>query len=321
MTAPADVHTAIQDEVEKLLIGNDEVIEGLTIALLTRGHVLLEGVPGVAKTTVANIFARASGLEYSRVQMTPDILPADITGTEVYRQPTGEFELQRGPVFANVVVADEINRATPKTQSALLEAMQERQVTINGRTLSLPDPFIVVATQNPIEMEGTYELPEAQKDRFMLKYNIDVLPRDLEKQVLDRFDTEPDLTPEALEQVITQEQLTTARETVRAVYISEPVKQYLLDIVAETREASEIAHGASTRASLALMNASKAYAAIHERDYVIPDDVLELAVSVLQHRLVLTTEAELSEQPVASLLEELISTVPVPEVNTAELTS
>lgn len=311
---------AIKTEVENLLIGNEEVIEGLTIALLTRGHVLLEGVPGVAKTTVANLFARATGLEYTRVQMTPDILPADITGTEVYRQATGEFELQRGPIFANVVVADEINRATPKTQSALLEAMQERQVTIGGQTLALPEPFIVVATQNPIEMEGTYELPEAQKDRFMLKYEIELLPADLEKQVLDRFDSDPELSSADIDQVITEEQLTNAREDVREVHISDTVKQYLLNVVHATRDADNVAHGASTRASLALMNASKAYAAIHGRDYVTPEDVLDLAVTVLQHRLVLTTEAEMSEQPVSSILEELISSVPVPEAEPPDAT-
>jgi len=320
MTAPAELYEAIQDEVATVLIGNEEVVEGLTVALLTRGHVLLEGVPGVAKTTVANLFARATGLEYTRIQMTPDILPADITGTEVYRQESGEFELRRGPLFANVVVADEINRATPKTQSALLEAMQERQVTIGGRTLSLPAPFVVVATQNPIEMEGTYELPEAQKDRFMLKYELDLLPVAQEKDVLDRFDAAPELGPANISQVVSDADLTAARDTARAVHISDVVKEYLLAITTATREAPEIEHGASTRGSLALMDASKARAAIHDRDYVIPEDVQELAVTVLRHRLVLTTEAKMGERPISEILSEITSEVPVPEASLSELT-
>ncbi|WP_256546724.1 AAA family ATPase [Halobellus inordinatus] len=320
MSTPAEIYDSIQDEVETVLIGNEEVIEGLTIALLTRGHVLLEGVPGVAKTTIANVFARATGLDYTRVQMTPDILPADVTGTEVYRQENGEFELQRGPIFSNLVVADEINRATPKTQSALLEAMQERQVTIAGQTLSLPTPFVVVATQNPIEMEGTYELPEAQKDRFMLKYELELLPTELEKDVLDRFDSTPDLGPEDVEQVVTTDEIIAGRETVEEVHVSDVVKNYLLAIVTATRDASEIEYGASTRGSLAMLNASKARAAIQGRDYVTPEDVRALAVMVLQHRLVLTTEAEMSERPVADILEDLIEQVPVPEAEPAELT-
>ena len=321
MSAPAEIYDAIQDEVKNVLIGNEDVIEGLTIALLTRGHVLLEGVPGVAKTTIANVFARATGLDYTRVQMTPDILPADVTGTEVYRQETGKFDIQRGPVFSNLVVADEINRATPKTQSALLEAMQERQVTIAGDTLSLPDPFVVVATQNPIEMEGTYELPEAQKDRFMLKYELALLPNELEKDVLDRFDATPDLGPEDITQVVTTDEITAAREDVQDVHVSDVVKNYLLSIVTATRDASEIEYGASTRGSLALLNASKACAAIQDREYVTPEDVRSLAIIVLQHRLVLTTEAEMSERPVADILDDLIKQVPVPEADSTELTA
>ena len=196
MTEPEAVHEAIEREAARVLIGNEDIVEGITIAALTGGHILLEGVPGVAKTTIANLFARSSGLEYHRIQMTPDILPADITGTHVYREQTGEFELQRGPVFANLVVADEINRATPKTQSALLEAMQEGTVTIEGETLRLPDPFMVIATQNPIEMEGVFTLPEAQRDRFQLKLLVDLPDRDDERELLDRFDTSPRAGPE-----------------------------------------------------------------------------------------------------------------------------
>jgi len=182
MSRAADVFESIRDEIGEVVVGNDEVLEGLTIALLTDGHMLLEGVPGVAKTTIANTFARASGLSYSRIQMTPDMVPADITGTNVYRQETGEFNLQQGPVFSNLVVADEINRATPKTQSALLEAMEEATVTVDGETLALPSPFMVIATQNPIEMEGVFELPEAQRDRFQLKYTVEVPARAAERE-------------------------------------------------------------------------------------------------------------------------------------------
>jgi MoxR-like ATPases len=233
------------------------MVEYLTISLLTRGHVLMEGVPGVAKTTLANLFARASGLAYRRVQMTPDILPGDITGTRIYRETTGEFELQRGPVFANVIVADEINRATPKTQSALLEAMQERRVTIGGETLALPSPFIVIATQNPIEMEGTFELPEAQRDRFQFKLTIELPDRTNERELLDRFDDEPGLGPENISQVVSEQALTTARDAVTDIYIAPPVQEYILDLIEATRSHPDVRHGASPRATLTFLEHHK----------------------------------------------------------------
>jgi MoxR-like ATPase len=317
MTDPAELYEDVRAEVGNVLVGNEAIVEGLTVALLTRGHVLLEGVPGVAKTTVANVFARATGLDYTRVQMTPDILPADVTGTEVYRQESGEFELQKGPVFANLVVADEINRATPKTQSALLEAMQERQVSLGGESLALPEPFMVVATQNPIEMEGTYELPEAQKDRFMLKYTMELLDFDDEKAVLDRFDDAPELSPADVEQVVSAAEILEARDAVQDVHVTDEVKEFLLGLVQATRESPSIAHGASTRASLALMNASKAQAAIRGRDFVTPDDVLDLAGPALQHRLLLTTDADVNGTTVADALDQAVSSVPTPEVDPA----
>lgn len=313
MSNPAEVYAAIRDEASKVLIGNEEIIEGLTISMLTRGHVLLEGVPGVAKTTIANLFARTSGLEYNRIQMTPDILPADITGTHVYRDATGEFQLQRGPVFANLVVADEINRATPKTQSALLEAMQERSVTIEGETLALPQPFMVIATQNPLEMEGTFSLPEAQRDRFQLKLTVDLPARDIEREILERFDSDPELSPESIEQVISSDELLAAREMVAEVHVDEKVYEYILDIVAGTRETADTEHGASPRASLAFLNAGKARAAIHGREYVIPDDVKALAEPVLIHRLILSTDAELSDTSPADVVESVVSSVRPPE--------
>lgn len=313
MSDPAALYAAIRDEASAVLIGNEDILEGLTVAMLTRGHVLLEGVPGVAKTTIANLFARTSGLDYNRIQMTPDILPADITGTHVYREQTGEFQLQRGPVFANLVVADEINRATPKTQSALLEAMQERSVTIEGETLPLPTPFMVIATQNPLEMEGTFVLPEAQRDRFQLKLTVDLPERESERQILERFDSDPDLGPESVEQVIAAEELVAARETVAAVHVDEKVYEYILDIVAATRESPDIEHGASPRASLAFLNGGKARAAIQGRDYVIPDDIKALAAPILIHRLILSTDAELSDTSPEEVVESVLNTVAPPE--------
>jgi MoxR-like ATPase len=312
MTDPDDLYTTLEDEIATVLIGKTDLVEGVTIALLTRGHVLLEGVPGVAKTTIANLFARATGLEYRRIQMTPDVLPADITGTHVYRESTGEFDLQRGPIFSNIVVADEINRATPKTQSALLESMQERQVTIEGETLSLPKPFIVIATQNPIEMEGTFELPEAQRDRFQFKLTADIPERDDEHILLDRFDDRPTLGPESVEQVIEPRELIEARETAADVYIADVVKEYVLDIVAATRGNPDVEYGASPRASLAFLDGTKARAAIHGREYVIPDDVKALAKSILAHRLVMSTDASLSGISADGVVSDILDSVEPP---------
>ena len=313
MSKPEAFYEKIKQEVEQVLIGNEEVLEGLTISLLTSNHVLLEGVPGVAKTTLANAFARAIGLNHRRIQMTPDILPADITGTQIYREQTGEFELQEGPLFTNMVVADEINRATPKTQSALLEAMQEHNVTIEGQTLALPDPFIVVATQNPIEYEGTFELPEAQRDRFMFKLTVDLPERASELELLDRFDVTPDLSADDIGQAVSIHDLHAAREAVNSVYVDQKIKEYIIDIVTATRTSPQIEYGASPRASLALLNAGKAQAAIRGRDYVIPDDVKGLTHNVLAHRLVLSTEAELSGQPIEEVIGDVTSDVTVPE--------
>jgi MoxR-like ATPase len=313
MSDPAAFYDAVREEAGTVLIGNEEILRGLSIAALTRGHVLLEGVPGVAKTTIANLFARTSGLEFNRIQMTPDILPADITGTHIYRDATGEFELQRGPVFANVVVADEINRATPKTQSALLEAMQERAVTIEGETLALPEPFMVIATQNPIEMEGTFALPEAQRDRFQFKLTVDIPDRADERELLDRFDADPELGPASVEQVITPADLTEARAAVVDVHVADPVCEYILDLVQATRTSPDVEYGASPRASLAFLNAGKASAAINGREYVIPDDIKSLAHPILRHRLVLSTDAELGGESADELITGFLDTVPVPE--------
>jgi MoxR-like ATPase len=312
MSSPAELYEAISEEAGKVLIGNENIVEGLTVALLTRGHVLLEGVPGTAKTTMASLFARATGLEYRRIQMTPDILPADITGTNVYREGTGEFELRRGPVFANTIVADEINRATPKAQAALLEAMQEGRVTIEGQTLALPQPFIVIATQNPIEMEGTFALPEAQRDRFQLKLLVDLPSRENERTLFDRFDSDPGLDVDVVEQVATPGGIMEAREAVTEVYVDEKVREYVLDIVAATRDTPDVLHGASPRATLAFLNAGKARAAIEGREYVTPDDVKALAGAILRHRLILSTDAQLSDLTPDEVVEDVLSSVTAP---------
>jgi MoxR-like ATPase len=313
MTEAEDLYEDVERAMSRVLISNEDLIELLTVSILTRGHVILEGVPGVAKTLVANLFARATGLEYNRIQMTPDILPADVTGTYVYREKTGEFQLQRGPVFANVVLADEINRATPKTQSALLEAMEEQQVTIEGDTLSLPEPFMVIGTQNPIEMEGVFELPEAQRDRFQFKLTVDLPERNEERAILDQFNNDPDLEATDIQQATTKQELRDAADAVKDVYIDERVRDYILDLVEATRESPRIEYGASPRASLAFLHASKARAAIHGRDYVIPDDVKRLAKPTLVHRLVLGTDLELSDVETETVIEDLLEQVPPPE--------
>ena len=317
MSSPAAVYEAIREATSDVVVGNEAVLEGLTVALLTDGHVLLEGVPGVAKTTIANAFSRAIGLSYSRIQMTPDMVPADISGTNVYQQGTGEFTLRKGPIFANLVVADEINRATPKTQSALLEAMEESTVTIEGETLALPEPFMVVATQNPIEMEGVFELPEAQRDRFQLKYTVDVPDRADERTVLDRFDETPALGAEDVTQAVETSEIQAASEAVTDVFVADPVKEYILDIVAETRSSSALRYGGSPRATLAFLAGSKARAAIRGRSYVIPDDVKALAEPVLVHRVIRTTDAELSERTVTEIIQAAVDGVSPPSADTS----
>jgi MoxR-like ATPase len=245
--------------------------------------------------------------------MTPDVLPADVTGTQVYRETTGEFEFRRGPVFANVVVADEINRATPKTQSALLESMQEQTVTVGGETLSLPEPFIVIATQNPIEYEGTFALPEAQRDRFQLKLSVSAPERRKQLKLLDRFDDRPELSPDDITQSVSREQLLTAQAIVRDVYVATPVKEYIIDIIEATNNDETLTHGCSPRAAISLLSVAKAEAALQNRQYVIPGDVKSLATETLAHRVVLGTDAELSDLTTNSVLEDIMTETPTPE--------
>ncbi len=295
----------LRKEVGKAVIGKEGVIELLTIALLSGGHVLIEGVPGVAKTTIAKAFSNAIGLKFSRVQLTPDLLPADIIGIYYYDQKTGEWTIKHGPVFANVVLADEINRAQPKTQSALLEAMQEGQVTIEGITHRLPEPFLVIATMNPLEHEGVYVLPEAQLDRFMLKIEVGFPEKDEEIRLLKRksrsefWDVEP---------IVTRDELRELMKMSGEVEVSDGVIEYIYSIISRTRSDERLLFGASPRAGEHLLYASKASAFLDGRDYVIPDDVKKAVVPVLSHRVLLKAEYELegvrTKDVIADILEE-----------------
>jgi MoxR-like ATPase len=304
--------------VESVLIGQRHLIDGLLVGLLTDGHVLLEGVPGLAKTLAVRTVARALHLKFQRIQFTPDLLPADVIGTQIYNPRTGEFTVKQGPVFANVVLADEINRAPAKVQSALLEAMAERQVTIGEASYPLPRPFFVLATQNPIEQEGTYPLPEAQIDRFMLKLVIDYPARSDELAVLDRMgglSATTDIAP-----VLAAEDLEELRQTVDAVYVDPKVKAYIVDVVRATRKPAEygldltglIQLGASTRAVIALLRASKAHAFLTGRGYVTPEDVKSTAIDVLRHRLVISFEAEAEDLRPDQLVKQVLDKLPVP---------
>ncbi|ASA78631.1 MoxR family ATPase [Thermococcus sp. 5-4] len=299
----------LKKEVSKAVVGKEDVIELLTIALLSEGHVLIEGIPGVAKTTIAKAFSRAIGLSFSRIQLTPDLLPADIIGVFYYDQKTGEWTTKKGPIFANVVLADEINRAQPKTQSALLEAMQEMQVTIEGTTFPLPRPFLVIATMNPLEHEGVYILPEAQLDRFMLKIEIGFPSKDEEMALLRRkslgdfSDVEP---------IVTHEELVGLISEVKKVEASDEILEYIYSIISATRSDERLLFGASPRAGEHLLYAAKSSAFLDGRGYIIPDDVKKVALPVLTHRLVLKVEYELEGVKVRDVVEDILRETEVP---------
>lgn len=280
----------IRTEIKKAVVGKLEEIEVLWIAMLVGKHVYFEGVPGIAKTWMCNIFAQTMGCEFKRVQFTPDMLPSDIIGTNVFNPKTGTFYLRKGPVFTNICLADEINRAPPKTQSALLEAMQEGQVTIEGETLKLPQPFVVIATANPVEQEGTYPLPEAQLDRFLVKLNVDYPTPDEELEVI-KLKNDP--MPLELRVVTSPETIMAMQETIKRVHISEDLMDYIRRIVVSTRRDPRLILGGSPRASIALLESCKARAAIRGRDYVIPDDIKSMLVHTVHHRLILRPEAQL----------------------------
>jgi MoxR-like ATPase len=308
----------IRGEVQKSIIGQDEVIERLLVALLSNGHVLLEGLPGLAKTLLIKSLGTAMGLDFERIQFTPDLLPSDVVGTMVFQPKEGSFRVHKGPVFANLVLADEINRAPAKVQSALLEAMQERQVTIGGETHHLPKPFLVMATQNPLEQEGTYPLPEAQTDRFLFKILVDYPSEQEERAMMERWgqlSTQPKLTA-----VSSGEELLSMREKVDSVHLSPPLQAYMLALVRTTREAAAAAgnggkvlsYGASPRASLALVQASRALAWLHGMDHATPEVVQNVFLDALRHRVGLTYEAEAEETTTDEILQGVLGRVPVP---------
>jgi MoxR-like ATPase len=308
---PADVESvleAVKAEVRKTIVGYEEQVEDFMMCLITQGHILMEGVPGVAKTTLSKAFASICGLSYRRMQFTQDLLPADITGHYFFNQKTGEFELRRGPLFADLVLADEINRAPPKTQSALLEAMQERQVTIEGNTFELPDPFMVIATLNPIETEGVYPLPEAQLDRFMYKSVMDYVSEDEELRIID-LKSRKNETPG---RVLERETVLGMRRLFENMTVDDSVKRYIRDIVIATRDKEALTLGASPRAGEHMLYAAKAHALLAGQDYVIPDDVKAIAHKVLDHRLILSIDSELEGVTVPSVVDDILGKVPVP---------
>lgn len=309
---------SIKQEVGKVIVGQSELIDRLIIGLLTNGHILLEGVPGLAKTLTIQTLSQSLSINFQRIQFTPDLLPADLVGTLIYNQKEGDFIIKKGPIFSNIILADEINRAPAKVQSALLEAMQERQVTIGEETFILPTPFLVMATENPVEQEGTYPLPEAQVDRFMLKICVDYPSREEERIILERMAHAKPLNP--IQSVITPEQILSARKVVDEIYIDDKIKNYIVDIIFATREPDQagltineyIKYGASPRATISLTLAARAQAFIEGRGYVTPQDVKSVAPDVLRHRIILSYEAEAEEITSDKLIKEILAEIPVP---------
>ncbi len=304
-----EIAQEVLSEVSRVIVGYGDILQQLFIALLVNGHVLLEGVPGLGKTVMAKTFAKTLGISFRRVQFTPDLLPSDITGTKIFDQNEGAFVLQKGPLFANIVLADEINRSAPKTQAALLEAMAERQITIEGETLPLEKPFMVVATENPVEMEGTYPLPEAQLDRFLMKLWLEYPEKEEEVDIMRRQISGDSPSVEA---ITSGEELLAAQKLMNMVYIDDRILKYIRDITLKTRNHPQIALGCGPRASLVLMKCSKARAAILGRVYVTPDDVRSLVVPAMNHRILLKPEAELEGLDVKTVIKNIIEDIPIP---------
>ncbi len=305
-----ELTTTLVQNIEKVIIGKRRAVQLVVLGLMCEGHVLIEDVPGVGKTMLARSLARSLNCSFSRIQCTPDMLPSDITGVEIYDQSSGEFRFLPGPILNQIILADEINRATPKTQSALLEAMQESQVTVSGETHHLPRPFMVLATQNPIEYEGTFPLPEAQLDRFMVKVNIGYPGVTEEMAVIaNQQITHP---IDSIEPVTTPKKIIEAQERIKEVYIADSIKKYIVEITQETRAAESVYLGASPRGSLALARSSQAWAAMYGRNFVIPDDVKLLAEATLGHRMILSSSARLQELRTGDLIREILRSVSVP---------
>jgi MoxR-like ATPases len=310
-----DIAQAVRSEASKAVVGQEEAFTQILIALFSGGHVLLEGVPGTAKTLMAKTLAALTGVEFKRVQFTPDLMPSDVIGTQVFEMGTGQFRLRKGPVFTNILLGDEINRAPAKTQSALLEAMEERQVTIEGERLPLPEPFFVMATQNPVEYEGTYPLPEAQLDRFLFKVIVDYAPQEVEIEVLRRYHAGFDahrLETVGLHPVMSPEILAQCRAEIRQVQVDDGVLKYVTDIAQASRKSLDLILGGSPRASISLLLAAKTWAAMQNRAYVIPDDVKFLARPVYRHRIILKPEAEIEGLTPDTAMARILARVDVP---------
>jgi MoxR-like ATPase len=308
----------IRAAVAGVVVGKEDAVEQLLVAVLCRGHALLEDVPGVGKTLLARSLAATMGATFRRIQFTPDVLPSDVTGSSVFDQRTATFEFHPGPVFTQILLADEINRATPRAQSALLEAMEERQVTIDGESLPLPEPFLVLATQNPVELEGTFPLPEAQLDRFLVRVTLGYPSLQEEEMILRRFEHDDPFA--RLSAVVTPEEVVALQQRRGEIAVSDPVRAYLLEVVRATRTDARVTLGASPRAALALNRASQARALLHDRGYVLPDDVKALAQPVLAHRLLLTAQARLRGDTPESVITSVLDTVAVPVEDDSRLT-
>lgn len=314
-TDPRTAILALRDEVAKVVVGQDGTLSGLVAALLIRGHVLLEGVPGTAKTLLVKAVSAALDLEFKRLQFTPDLMPSDVVGQVIFEAKEGTFRFRRGPVFTNLLLADEINRTPPKTQAALLEAMEERQVSVEGHTHPLPDPFIVVATQNPVEYEGTYPLPEAQLDRFLFKLLVTYPSMEQEQEVLARHDQglDPhDIAASGIRAVAGPADLTAARDAVSAIRVEQPVLAYIVSLIRATRESPSLALGVSPRGATALLHASKAWAWLAGREFVTPDEVKAVAKPTLRHRVLLRPELEIEGATPDGVLDGILAAVPVP---------
>lgn len=303
----------IRDQLGKIIVGQHKVIDLLLTAILSDGHVLLEGVPGVAKTMIAKLLSRSISTAFSRIQFTPDLMPSDVIGTTVFTMEDSTFTFRKGPIFSNLVLIDEINRSPAKTQSALFEVMEEKQITVDGKQYDMDLPFIVIATQNPVEQEGTYQLPEAQRDRFLFKISVDYPSGVEELELLKRFNhfgTKVDMN--LVEPVISAEEILAFRKLVTQVHIEDPLLQYIVNIIEQTRKSRDLFLGASPRASLALMNASKAYAALQGRDFVTPEDIQFVAPYVLNHRIILSAEKELEGSNTLEVVEDILKMIEVP---------